>query len=225
MVVAHPDDETLGCGGTIARHAAEGDRVHVLVLAAGHSSRFDRPELADPDAVKARKADALRAADILGVSDLELLDYDDCRLDTVPLLDLVKKVERAKERAQPDIVYTHHWGDLNVDHRIISDAVLAAIRPLPQEKCRQILAFEVPSSTEWGPPSPGAAFVANFFVDISDTLDKKICAMETFRSEIRDYPHPRSARALRVAGEYRGSQVGVPAAEAFALVRLLRRAE
>ena len=223
VIFAHPDDETLGCGGTIARHAAEGDKVHWLVLAARQSSRFEEPELADPEYTNVRKADASHAAEILGISSHTLLDYHDNRLDTVPLLDIVKAVERTKARVSPDIVYTHHWGDVNVDHRTVCDAVLAAFRPMPGERCSDILAFEILSSTGWGRPSAPHAFEPNYFVEVSDTLAQKVSALEAYRSEMREFPHARSIEAIRALATYRGSQVGVQAAEAFVVIRLLRR--
>jgi LmbE family N-acetylglucosaminyl deacetylase len=219
VVAAHPDDEVLGCGGTIAAHSGRGDRVSLLVLGEGITSRSTGG--AGP-ALTELKERARCAAEILGITELFFRDFPDNRFDSVALLDLVKAVEEVKQRVSPDIVYTHHWGDLNVDHRLTCDAVLAAFRPLPGERVREIWAFEVPSATAWGPPSGASAFVPGCFVDISATLDQKIAAMKAYRGEIRDYPHPRSPEALRALAEYRGAQTGVNAAEAMALIRMIR---
>lgn len=219
VVAAHPDDEVLGCGGTIAWHTRRGDRASLLVLGEGVTSRSTGDV---GSALAELKGNARCAAEILGIADLFFRDFPDNRFDSVPLLDLVKAVEEVKERVLPDVIYTHHWGDLNVDHRLTFDAVLAAFRPLPGERVREMWAFEVPSATGWGSPSGASAFVPACFVDISATLDRKIAALKAYCGEIRDYPHPRSPEALRALAEYRGSQTGVDAAEAMALIRMIR---
>ena len=148
-----------------------------------------------------------------------LLDFPDNRFDSVDLLDVVKAVEEVKARVRPDVVYVQHWGDLNIDHRITFDAVMTAFRPLPGERAVSVYAYEVPSSTGWAAPSPAAAFVPTHFVDITGLLDKKVAAMESYVSERRVWPHPRAPEALQSLAKYRGSQVGVEAAEAFVTVR------
>jgi len=222
VVAAHPDDEVLGCGGTIAWHTARGDRAAVLILGEGITARSGVGKQGGRAMLAELKDDAKRAADALKVAELFMRDFPDNQFDSVPLLRVVKAIEEVKHQVQPDIVYTHHWGDLNIDHRLTCDAVLATFRPLPSEKARELWAFEVPSASGWSAPSASNAFVPNAFVDITATLDQKLVAMKSYRGEMRDYPHPRSSEALTALARYRGAQAGVLAAEALVLMRLVR---
>jgi LmbE family N-acetylglucosaminyl deacetylase len=222
-VAAHPDDEILGCGGAMAAHASRGDAVSILILGEGLTSRASSRAEADLAGLPELARDARAAAAAIGVADLTLLDFPDNRFDSVDLLDVIKAVEAIKARVSPDVVYVHHWGDLNIDHRVTFDAVMTAFRPLPGQPAVAIYAFEVPSSTGWGAPSPAAAFVPTHFVDIGTLVEKKIEAMESYGSERRGWPHPRSPQALRAHAQYRGSQVGVEAAEAFVTIRTVTR--
>ncbi|MEO6238773.1 MAG: PIG-L deacetylase family protein [Vicinamibacterales bacterium] len=218
-IAAHPDDEILGCGATMAAHAARGDSVSILILGEGLTSRAQTRAAADRAGIPGLQRDAHRAAAAIGVSDVTLLDFPDNRFDSVPLLDVVKAVEQARDRVRPDVVYVHHWGDLNIDHRVTFDAVMAAFRPLPEATQAAVYAYEVPSSTGWAGPSPAMAFLPNHYVSIGPALDRKIEAMELYESERRTWPHPRAPDALRAWARYRGTQVGVDAAEAFVTVR------
>ena len=220
VVAAHPDDEVLGCGGTIARHIDDGDNVHVVILAEGVTSREDvrdRDSSAGELSEIAEHAEA--AHKILGTTTLELFDLPDNRMDSLDLLDIVKKIEAIIDKYRPEIIYTHHAGDVNIDHRIINEAVVTACRPLPGHSVRQLLFFEVASSTEWQPPSANIAFTPNWFVDISSTLDKKLKALEKYSGEMRDFPHARSIEALKHLAGWRGASIGVDAAEVFILGR------
>ncbi|MEP6916997.1 MAG: PIG-L deacetylase family protein [Acidobacteriota bacterium] len=222
-IAAHPDDEILGCGGAMAAHTARGDEVGILILGEGLTSRAASRADADRSGLPDLKQDARAAAAVIGVSDVTLLDFPDNRFDSVDLLDVIKAVEAIRARINPDVVYVHHWGDLNVDHRVTFDAVMTAFRPLPGEAPVSIYAFEVPSSTAWAGPSAAAAFVPTHFVEIGPLLDRKIEAMESYLSERRVWPHPRSPEALRAYARYRGTQVGLDAAEAFVAVRTVVR--
>jgi len=222
VVAAHPDDEVLGCGGTIARHVADGDQVQVLIVAEGATSRLehrDRSQVGDQlsDLAKA----AHKAGSILGVAGVELLDLPDNRLDSLDRLDLIKHIEFYINHYRPQVVYVHHSGDVNVDHRLLHEAVITACRPTPGHAVRRLLSFEVPSSTEWQPPGSASAFLPNWFVDISDQFNLKIDALEAYASEMRPWPHARSLKAVEYLGRWRGAQVGVEAAEAFCLLRQL----
>ena len=221
VVAAHPDDEVLGCGGTIARLIEEGHDVYVAILGEGITSRYDKREQADQGIIKDLHGRSRQASKLLGVKELCLHDLPDNRFDTVPLLDIVKTVEKLINQFQPQIVYTHHGGDLNIDHAITHRAVMTATRPIRSCTVREIYAFEVPSSTEWAFGQFQPAFQPNVFVDISATLETKIQAMQIYESEARTFPHPRSSEALQSIAKRWGSAVGVEAAEAFELVRLV----
>jgi LmbE family N-acetylglucosaminyl deacetylase len=220
VVVAHPDDEVLGCGGTIARYAREGLDVHVVILSQGVTARIEDQH----DNIKKKKIKEIigqihSSAKKLGVKGTSVYDFPDNRFDSVALLDIVKVIEQVKEKVKPAVIYTHHRSDLNSDHRIVYNAVLIASRPVKSESTREIYSFEVPSSTEWYYPS---AFMPNCFIGISSTIAKKIEAMKTYKSEAHEWPHPRSSTAIKILAQKRGSEVGLEAAEAFELIRRIK---
>ena len=220
VVVAHPDDEVLGCGGTIARHVQQGDRVAVIILAEGVTSRAAKRALdQDAEKLQALAAATHRACGILGVDEITLNDFPDNRMDSLPLLDIVKVIEQHMNRLQPTVVYTHHGGDVNVDHRVTYQAVVTACRPQPENSVKTLLTFETSSSTEWQPPLVGTPFAPNWFVDIGETLAAKLKALSVYETELRSWPHPRSIQAVEHLARWRGSTVGVEAAEAFVLAR------
>jgi LmbE family N-acetylglucosaminyl deacetylase len=218
VVAAHPDDEVLGCGATIARHAAAGDEVRVLILAEGITSRGKSAGLA-----RLRRS-AQAANRRLGVRKLELGRFPDNRMDGEDLLDVVRFIERRVDAFAPALVYTHHAGDLNVDHQVTHRAVLTACRPLPGSSVVRILCFEVPSSTEWQSPAAAPTFAPNWFCDVSATLAVKLDALRAYAGEMRKWPHPRSLSAVEHLARWRGATVGVDAAEAFVLARAVERA-
>jgi len=222
VVAAHPDDEVLGCGATAARLVVEGHDVHFAILGEGITSRHLRRSDADPAGLVALHQKARSAAAKLGVKNVVLHKLPDNRLDTMPLLDVVKMVEDLVGRIKPEIIYTHHGGDLNIDHEVVNRAVLTATRPVSGQPVREIYAFEVPSSTEWAFQRLGPSFHPNVFVDVSRTLEAKIAAMESYESEARQFPHPRSPEALRALAMRWGSVAGCAAAEAFELLRSIR---
>ena len=220
VVAAHPDDEVLGCGGTISRHADAGDLVRVLIVAEGATSRQnqrDRAEAKDELSSLAQAAQVVST--ILGAVGVELMDLPDNRLDTLDRLDLIKQIEERIARDQPQVVYVHHAGDVNVDHRRLHEAVVTACRPIPGQPVRRLLSYEVASSTEWQPPGSAPAFHPNWFVDISSQWERKCLALEAYASEMRPWPHARSIESLEHLARWRGAQVGVEAAEAFCLLR------
>lgn len=218
VIAAHPDDEVLGCGGTIARHAAIGDRVHLLILAEGATSRdWVRSPEQRSDELSALQAAAHAAAEILGAATLEFGSFADNRMDGVELLDVVKVVESFLARRQPKIIYTHHGGDINVDHQVTQRAVSTALRPVPSAGFSTLLYFEVPSSTEWGNVPCGQPFVPQWFEDVSNFLDRKQRALRAYQEEMRPFPHPRSHEVVEALARVRGATAGVAAAEAFML--------
>jgi len=219
VIAAHPDDEVLGCGGTMARHVDAGDAVHVCILAQGLASRGE----ASSAAFEQLRDDARRANAALGVASVWFGDFPDNQMDTVPLLSVIKEIESHIARLQPDIVYTHWCGDVNVDHRVVHEAVVCACRPLPGHSVERLLYFEVASSTEWQTPDSAPAFKPNWFTDISDNVDRKLIALAHYDSEMRDWPHPRSFRAVEHLARWRGATIGAEAAEAFVLGRQISR--
>ena len=222
VVAAHPDDEVLGCGGTIARHADAGDQVQVLIVAEGATSRQQqRDRLQAGDELSTLAQAAQTAGSILGAAGVELFDLPDNRLDSLDRLDLIKRIEQHIDHHQPQLVYVHHAGDVNVDHRRLHEALVTACRPTPGHPVRRLLSFEVASSSEWQPPGSAPAFQPNWFVDISVQWQRKREALVAYASEMRPWPHARSLEALEHLARWRGAQVGVEAAEAFCLLRQL----
>ena len=220
VVAAHPDDEVLGCGGTIARHTSEGDSVHVVLMAEGITSR---KATSQTGMLEKLHEVARHANKLLGVEEVLLEGLPDNRLDSLDRLEVTQRIEDHIKHWKPSIVYTHHCGDVNLDHQIVHHAVVTACRPQPGHCVEKLLFFEVASSTEWQPPGSGAPFQPTWFVDVSKTLDRKVAAIGAYEAEMRNWPHPRSARGVQHHAHWRGASVGVEAAEAFMLGRCLRR--
>ena len=223
VIAAHPDDEVLGCGGSMAKWIKTGNEVHLLIMAEGATSRGkhrDRESCSEELSILAKSVK--QAADILGVKSVKMLDYPDNRMDSVDLLDVVKSVEEIVEKLKPELVVTHHAGDLNIDHQIVHHAVMSACRPQFGSLVKRILSFEVPSATEWNSHTASIPFIPNWFEDISKTLELKIAALEAYKSEMRKWPHSRSIKGVEHLAHLRGASVGCEAAEAFVLIRELR---
>ena len=220
VIAAHPDDEVLGCGGTILKHSQEGDKVFVIIAAEGLTSRQNKR---NREIVSNELNDLIvtanKAAEILQVAGIEFLQLPDNRLDSMDRLDLIKLIEEKIRKFEPEIVYTHHSGDVNVDHRRLYEATITACRPMPGNKVNRILTYEVLSSTDWQPKGSYESFQPNVFVDISDQFQKKIQALNIYSSEMRPWPHSRSIKAIEHLAKLRGSQVGREAVEAFNLIR------
>jgi N-acetylglucosamine malate deacetylase 1 len=224
VIAAHPDDEILGCGGTIAQHIREGDEVHVLIMAEGITSRDQHRDRNGCAAELTELAKAGYAANkILATTSLTLKDLPDNRMDSLDRLDIIKIVEEFIRIYSPNIVYTHHIGDVNIDHRRIHEAVVTSCRPFPRQQVKTLLFFEVASSTEWQPSVSAPYFAPNWFVDISETLALKLKALGAYQSEMRPWPHARSIDALENLARWRGANIGVCAAEAFVLGRNINK--
>lgn len=221
VVAAHPDDEVLGCGGTIARYRDSGAAVRVLFLAEGVTARFEQHQFNDPKVVawsRRRNENALKALARLGMAadDVFLGSRPCCRLDQVALIDLTKEIERHIRDFRPTRIFSHATDDPNVDHGLAHRALLPAIRPLTGNYLKAAFAFEVLSSTEWNPLKP---FAPTNFIDISQTIDRKVRAMADYDDEMLPSPHPRSPESLLALARYRGVQAGLAFAEGFALIR------
>ncbi len=222
VIAAHPDDEVLGCGATIARLSHEGWKVHVLIVAEGGTSRAEKRDIeANSEELSVLAKCAEEANKILGTASFKLLSLPDNRMDSIDLLDIVKIVEEYILKYKPSLIFTHHAGDVNIDHKILHDAVIAACRPHPNHSVKKLLFFEVPSSTEWRPASSGIYFTPNYFYDVSEYISKKMAALSAYQPEIRNFPHPRSVDAVNHLGRWRGASVGCEAAEAFMLGRCI----
>ena len=220
VVSAHPDDEILGVGGAILRHVAEGDSVRVMILAEGITSRGTRRDVSKDELDLSRLREASRkVAEYMGIDKLTLCGFPDNRMDGVELLDIIKRVEMEMEEFCPDTVYTHHTGDVNVDHQVTHRAVITACRSMPGATVCQLLFFETLSSTEWQVPMQGCSFLPNWYVDIHEYLARKLEALHFYETEMREYPHPRSYEGVSILAKMRGQAVGVNAAEAFMLGR------
>lgn len=223
IVVAHPDDEILGCGGTILRKIAEGHEVYSLVLGEGITSRYDKRKFVEKEKLEVLHNSHAKVSKFMGFRKDWLFDFPDNRFDSVDLLDIVKVIEKVKKEVQPEVIYTHFENDLNIDHRITFQAILTACRPIAGESVREIYSCEMPSSTEWiSPFSNGAYFRPNVFIDIEKTIDKKIEAMKLYESEVKKYPHPRSPEALKITAQRWGIVCGLKYAEAIILIRAIR---
>lgn len=222
VIAAHPDDEVLGCGGTMSRLSAEGAEVHILILANGLTSRPGFDVTASAAALGVHHERARQAGDLMGAASIKVLGLPDQKMDTIPLLDITQAIEREIDRVHPDTVFTQHGGDLNMDHVITYRATLTATRPMADRCVRRVYAYEVASSTEWSFQRFEPRFHPSVFFDIAGTMGTKIAAMQVYESETRVFPHPRSPEALRAIAHRWGSVVGVEAAEAFELVREIR---
>lgn len=222
VVVAHPDDEVLGCGGTIARLSQYGDNIFIAILGEGITSRYDQRASAAIDLIEILHDQSRQVANMIGAQDVFFYSLPDNRFDILPLLDIIKIIENLIANLRPEVIFTHHSGDLNIDHVITHRAVLTATRPVQQQSVKDIYAFEIPSSTEWTFHQFTPVFKPNVFINITDTLQLKINAMAQYESEASVFPHPRSSEALNSIARRWGSVVGCPAAEAFELIRSIR---
>ena len=218
IIAAHSDDETLGIGGTIAKHHQNGDEIYAISMTDGVGARTDKSDL-----VIERKNASIKASRILGFKWINSFSFPDNSMDIVPRIEVIKKIEEVKKEINPYIVYTHNSSDLNIDHRIVSEATLTAFRPQPGENWLEIRTFEVPSATDFGHKSITGTFTPNLFVDISNTIDLKIDALKKYSSEMRLKPHTRSFEGVINLAKYRGNQVGLNYAESFEIIRKIIR--
>jgi len=220
IVAAHPDDEVLGCSGTVTRLIEQGAQAYTLILGEGITSRDDiRDSDKRRNEISKLREEIHEANQIIGVDKVFIENLPDNRFDTIPFLDIVKLIEKVKDEIKPDTIFTHYQDDLNIDHQITCRAVLTAARPLADETVKEIYSFEVLSSTEWSFPS---SFSPNTFYDISDTIDKKLLAMSMYKSELREYPHPRSLDGIKCSAQCNGIKIGANYAEAFKLLRQIK---
>lgn len=228
IVVAHPDDELLGLGASMHRLINDYDvNTHVVILGEGLTSRSDQHNPVKwKEELEIHKKNIYKAQKVIGYHSVSTYNFPDNRFDTVALLDIIKVIEKEKEQFQPEIIFTHHGGDLNIDHQKTFEAVMTATRPLKEEKVKTIITFETPSGTEWRSPTDPRHFLPNLFFSVSvSDVDAKIKGMESYEFERRKYPHPRSPKALKIQAQRWGVVVGTNFAEAFCLVRSISSKE
>lgn len=221
-VVAHPDDEVLGVGATLARHADGGDDVHVCILSDGVTSRYEEMSETSRQEIRRRRERAERACGELGTDSVSFHDFPDNQFDDVPLLDIVQAIEAEISEHEPGIIYTHHYGDLNIDHELTCRATVTAARPLADSTVTNVLAFETLSATEWSISEESNAFQPTSFIDVSDHLDRKLEALSVYEDELRESPHPRTKDTIRKNAEVWGAKSGFDAAEPFVTLRYSR---
>ena len=224
VIVAHPDDELLGLGGTIQKLKFQFDcLIRVVILSEGITSRGNEIDK-NLKKLEIHKKNIEEAKKIIGYDQLKLYDLPDNKFDTIPLLTIIKIIETEKSEFDPDMIFTHHLGDVNIDHQITFNSVITAFRPQPNEKFKAILTFETLSGTEWIPPNDNRKFNPNIFVELNEKqIRNKIKAMECYFFEKREYPHPRSPEALKVRAKMWGTANGVKYAEPFQLIRMIDR--
>ena len=216
VVAAHPDDEVLGCGGTLLKHAKNNDEILLLFASDGESSRIKSKKK-----ILYRKKQAIKVAKIIKAKKPIFLNFPDNQLDKINILKIAKKFEEVVEKFKPNIVYTHHYNDLNVDHRLTFEATMIACRPLIESSVTEIYCFEILSSTDWRGIN-NLNFRPNVYVDIKNYIKKKIDLMNVYEKEIKASPHPRSIESITAKAISRGSEVSLFYAESFELIRFIK---
>jgi LmbE family N-acetylglucosaminyl deacetylase len=224
LVVAHPDDELLGLGATMHKLIHEQQcQIHVVILGEGITSRADsrNAKLWEKELATHRE-NIKNAQAAIGYHSVSIYDFPDNRFDTVALLDIIKVIEKEKANFKPEVIFTHHGGDVNIDHQRTFESVITACRPMSHEHVKTIITFETPSGTEWRPSSDPRHFIPNLFVSVSiDNLEAKIKGMESYEFEKRAFPHPRSPEALKIRAQMWGVANGVILAEAFQVIKVI----
>ena len=223
VIVAHPDDELLGCGATMHKLIHENScRIRAVILGEGITSRSEKRESNKwSHELREHRKNIEKARKQIGYESVGIYDFPDNRFDTIPLLDIIKTVEKEKEEFKPEIIFTHHGGDLNIDHQKTFEAVATATRPIKNELVKGIIAFETPSGTEWIASTEPRKFIPNLFIEISQkNLEAKIKGIESYVYEKRKYPHPRSPKALKILAQRYGVMMGGEFFEAFQIIRI-----
>jgi LmbE family N-acetylglucosaminyl deacetylase len=215
VIAPHPDDETLGCGGTLIRHKAEGDEIHWIVVTVAHDAQWDS------ECIKQKAQEVSNVAEGYGMASIEKLDFPTARLDQIPMTQMIDSLRQRIESIRPDIVYLVHDGDVHTDHHIVFTATLSVLKTFYMKKwgVRRVLSYEVLSSTEAAPPQSFRVFVPNVYVDVTSFIDRKLELMSMYKTEVQQDPYPRGSSAIRALARYRGASIGVDYAEAFMLIR------
>ena len=218
VIAAHPDDEVLGVGGTVAKLSAQGVECHLLIITDGSSAQYrDSDHL--QEIIDAKKIETKNCADILGFKSIHYGELQDMRLDKTPHIVINQVIEKVIDEVQPYTVFTHFYGDVNRDHQEVYKSTLVAVRPVMGQMVKELYCYRVPSSTEWTPNKADTMFMPNYFVDIAHYSDLKYKAFSCYSTELREYPHPRSVQYLIETDKAAGLKVGLYAAEEFVLMR------
>lgn len=220
VIAAHPDDEVLGVGGTIAKLSSEGVECHLLIVTDGSSSQYRESDCLR-EIIEAKKQETKNCSDLLGFKSIHYGELPDMKLDQTPHIVINQVIEKVIDEVQPDTVFTQFWGDVNRDHQEVYKSTLVAVRPVMGQVVRELYCYRVPSSTEWTPNKADTMFLANYFVDIEKFAEQKYKAFACYSTELREYPHPRSVQYLREADKAVGLRVGLLAAEEFVMLRKL----
>lgn len=221
VVAAHPDDEILGCGATLLNYKRKGFKIKTIFLCDGESSRvLSKKKITH--LIQKREIQAIKVSKMCKFLYPEFMQFPDNKLDSLPLIKIIKKIEDKILSYRPDIIFTHSQQDLNIDHQIVCRAVITATRPLSKTFVKSIFSFEIPSSTECNFSEDNNIFKPNFFVDVTKTINQKLKALKIYKSELRKSPHARSLTGVKTLAQYRGNQIGVKYAEAFCLLRSLK---
>ena len=213
VIAPHRDDEVIGVGGSIAKHSAQGDDVYVCVISHGAEPICSR------EVDEQIKAECIEADKLLGVKETIFLDFPAAMLETVPRHELNDALIKVVQKIKPDIVYIPHRGDMQLDHKMTVDAAMVALRPKYQHIVKKIYSYETLSETGWDVPNTTNEFIPTAYNDISDYLELKMQAMKIFKSQIAEYPNPRSSESIHALAIYRGTTVSLKAAEAFTVIR------
>lgn len=220
VIAAHPDDEVMGLGGTIAKLSAQGVECHLLIVTDGSSSQYRESDHLG-EIIEAKKIETKNCADILGFRSIHYGELPDMKLDMTPHIVINQVIERVVDEVQPDTVFTHFWGDVNRDHQEVYKSTLVAVRPVMGQVVKELYCYRVPSSTEWTPNKADTMFMPNYFVNIEKYAEQKYRAFACYSTELREYPHPRSVEYLRETDKAAGIRIGLLAAEEFVLLRKL----
>jgi|ETN01SMinimDraft_4_1059930.scaffolds.fasta_scaffold03416_3 LmbE family N-acetylglucosaminyl deacetylase len=213
VIAAHPDDEVLGMGGTIQKLAEDGE-VYLCILTVGTEEVYGKEVLAE------KRKECETAAELLGITKGFYCEFPTLTLNSIPQVEINKKIEDIIKEVEPEQVFTHYYGDVNRDHQVAFNCTLTATRPLSAPSVKKVVCYEVMSSSEWGNPDKG--FIPNMFVDISKYLDKKIEALKIYKTEAKENPNPRSPEKVKVFAQSRGGIIGVEAAETFKIIREIK---
>lgn len=222
IIAAHPDDEVLGAGGTIAKYAANGAEVRLLIVTDGSTAQY-RADANLARILVEKKQETQRAAEILGIRQVLYGGLPDMKLDMTAHIQVNQVIEQVLDDFRPEVVFTQFYGDVNLDHQCVHRSTLVACRPVEGQCVKEVYSYYVPSATDWNAPTSANVFLPNVFVDISGSYaEKKYAAMGCYATELRDYPHPRSIEALRVLDQANGVHVGLKAAECFMAHRVMK---